>query len=146
MSHKPNRQKFLIFSTAAILLTIACTMANGVSPSIPALTPTKTASAIINTATSPAQFKPGDPTATPLGIEITDPNFIKGVEAFKAENDAEVIKLMSAVIEANPDLAPPYRYRGISYWYLGDCEAGLADLEKPCLLILIMLQPGPGAD
>ena len=131
MNYKPSCQKGIFLSALTIMLTIACNTLTRVSPSTPVPTSTKTVLVIINTATlSPMQFKPGDPTATPLGSEITDPSFIKGVEAFNAENDAEVIKLMSAVIRANPNLAPPYRYRGISYWYLGDCTAGLADEEK----------------
>ena len=60
---------------------------------------------------SPVPFKPGDPTATPLGSDITDPNFIKGVEAFKKRDYQEVLTRMSAVIEADPSLAPAYRYR-----------------------------------
>ncbi len=79
---------------------------------------------------SPSVFKLGDPTATPLGNDITDPNFIKGVDAFKAKNYQEVLNLMSAVIEADPNLAPPYRYRGAAYLSLGDCQSGLADEEK----------------
>ena len=131
MSQKPKWHKTIFISSFTILLTISCNALSRISPTTPAPVSTKTVVGIINTASlSPVQFKPGDPTATPLGSEITDPNFIKGVEAFNAENDTEVIELMSAVIRANPNLAPPYRYRGISYWYLGDCEAGLADLEK----------------
>jgi len=120
-------QKGIFVST--LIISVACNTLTGISPSSPAPLSTTTVAASISTP-SASQFKPGDPTATPLGSEITDPNFIKGVEAFNAENDAEVIELMSAVIRANPNLAPPYRYRGISYWYLGDCEAGLADEEK----------------
>ena len=75
-------------------------------------------------------FTPGNPTATPLGSEITDPNFIKGLAAYKEKHYEEVISLMSLVIEANPDLAPPYRHRGMASLYLHDCSSGLADMEK----------------
>jgi len=79
---------------------------------------------------TPVPFVPGNPTATPLGSDITDPDFIKGVEAFYNRNDEETIALMTKVINANPNLAPPYRYRGGSLGSLGDCEGGLADAEK----------------
>ncbi len=75
-------------------------------------------------------YKPGDPTATPLGTDITDPNFIKGVEAYQAKKFDDVIALMSAAIDANPNLEPPYRYRGMAHWYLGDCAGALPDIEK----------------
>jgi tetratricopeptide (TPR) repeat protein len=74
-------------------------------------------------------FKAGDPTATPLGSDITDPNFKAGVEAHAAKNYAQTVTLMSSVIDSNPNLAPPYRYRGISYWYLGRCDEALADFD-----------------
>jgi tetratricopeptide (TPR) repeat protein len=89
-------------------------------PVQPTFTPTPTIAA----------FTPGNPTATPLGSEITDANFIKGLAAYDAENYQLVIELMNEVIAAHPDLAPPYRYRGISYWNLEDCSAALADSEK----------------
>jgi tetratricopeptide (TPR) repeat protein len=41
---------------------------------------------------------------------------------------------MSAVIASNPDLAPPYRYRATSYWYLGDCPSGLSDADQALLI------------
>ncbi len=77
-----------------------------------------------------AAFTPGDPTATPQGTDITDPNFKKGVDAYNAKQYETVIDLMSAVIEANPNLAPPYRHRGMAYWYLNDCKSGMPDVEK----------------
>lgn len=83
---------------------------------------------------SPSSFKPGDPTATPLGNDITDPNYIKGVDAFYTGRPEEAIQFMSAVIEVNPNLAPPYQYRGRAYWVLQDCQAGLADEEKALLI------------
>lgn len=129
MKHKTNWQKSSAILILAILLISSCNQFYGAS-SIPAPDSQKTPPNESATTPSPSTFKPGDPTATPLGSEITDPNFIKGVDAFYADNDNEVIRLMSAVIEANPNLAPPYRYRGISYWYLGDCVSGLADEEK----------------
>jgi tetratricopeptide (TPR) repeat protein len=86
-----------------------------------------------------AAFTFGNPTATPLGSDITDPNFKKGVAAFDKAIERNgrdysdyqpVVDLMNAVIAANSELAPPYRYRGVSYWYLGDCDSALADVEK----------------
>jgi tetratricopeptide (TPR) repeat protein len=90
----------------------------------PTLTPTASATFSTNL------FKPGDPTATPLGSEITDPNYLEGLKAYKEKKYQELVRLMSAVINANPDLAPPYRYRGFAYWSLNKCENGLADVEK----------------
>lgn len=78
----------------------------------------------------PGSFVPGDPTATPLGSEISDPNFIEGLAAFKAKNYEQAVASMSAVIASDPGLAPPYRYRATSYWYLGNCASGLADADK----------------
>jgi tetratricopeptide (TPR) repeat protein len=77
-----------------------------------------------------APFTPGNPTATPLGSEITDPNFIKGVAEYGAKHYEKAIELMSAVIAVSPELAPPYQYRGQSYWYLGECASGLMDEDK----------------
>lgn len=85
---------------------------------LPSLTPT------------PYRFKPGDPTATPVGSDISDPNFIAGVASYNDGDYGDVIQLMNAVIAVNPRLAPPYRYRGMAYWYRNDCVAGLADQEK----------------
>lgn len=78
---------------------------------------------------SSGTFKAGDPTATPLGSEITDPNFIEGLAAYKAEDYEQAIQFMSAVIESNPNLAPAYRYRGMAYFSFNDCEAAMADIE-----------------
>jgi tetratricopeptide (TPR) repeat protein len=74
-------------------------------------------------------FKPGDPTATPQGTDITNPDFIQGVAAYNEKRFEDAIRFMSLVIEVEPKLAPPYRYRAMAYWYLGDCESGLPDLE-----------------
>lgn len=76
------------------------------------------------------RFVPGDPTATPLGNDITDPVFVQGVSAYQAKKYEEAIALMSRVIQANPRLAPPYRYRGMAYWYLKDCNSALDDFEE----------------
>ena len=81
-------------------------------------------------ALTPSAFKPGDPTATPLGTDITDPNFKKGVDAYNAKQYETVIDLMSTVIKTKPNLAPPYRHRSMAYWYLGDCRSGMPDVEK----------------
>ncbi|MBT3711779.1 MAG: hypothetical protein HOG15_00325, partial [Anaerolineae bacterium] len=100
----------------------------------PTWTPTPTATIPTpsedGNSTNTSAFQPGDPTATPLGTDITDPNFIEGKKAYEAGNYDEVIALMNAVIESNPNLAPPYRYRGTAYWYLGDCVSGLENHEK----------------
>jgi tetratricopeptide (TPR) repeat protein len=77
-----------------------------------------------------APFTPGNPTATPLGSEITDPNFNRGVVEYSAKHFEKVIDLMSAVITVSPQLAPPYQYRGMAYWYLGQCASGLVDEDK----------------
>jgi tetratricopeptide (TPR) repeat protein len=95
----------------------------------PSLTLTPIQDAITPTLTI-MPFTPGNPTATPLGSDITDPNFIKGVAAYDADHYEDVVTLMSIVIETNPELAPPYRYRGMGYWFLGDCASGLVDQEK----------------
>ncbi len=108
MRHKKQWQRVPAILILIVFLVSACTL----------LTPPV------------APFKPGDPTATPLGNDITDPNYIKGVDAFYADREEEVIQLMSTVIEANPNLAPPYQYRGRAYWVLQDCHAGLVDEEK----------------
>lgn len=125
MLHKNRHSTKLIFFSLLLPLIMACSMA-GATPaiqptaSLPPITPTH----------RPAYFVPGDPTATPLGSEITDPNFIEGLTAFKAENYEHAIALMSAVISSDPSLAPPYRYRATSYWYVGDCASGLEDANK----------------
>ena len=82
----------------------------------------------------PYVFKPGDPTATPLGSDINDPNFIAGVASYNAKDYTETIRLMSKVIASDPNLAPPYHYRGKSYWNLRDCVPGLADEDKALAL------------
>lgn len=74
-------------------------------------------------------FTLGNPTATPWGTDITDQNFRKGLQAYKDEDFAAVIELMNLVIQAQPELAPPYRYRGMAYWSLGDCSSATDDLE-----------------
>ena len=139
--------KKVLFLLLAIFLIIACNAVSEVpapTSSVPTFDPNwiPPTNTIVPTATvfevaevtptisSPAGFKPGDPTATPLGNDITDPNFIEGKKAYDEERFEEAFILLSAAIEANPDLAPAYRYRGSAYWYLGDCVSGLADEEK----------------
>ena len=122
MFYKTSQSKFFFFLLFTMLIpaTIACGLLQSVAPrnAVPA-----------NTAPTSA-FKPGDPTATPLGTDITDPNFIKGVEAYQAKKYNDVIALMSAAIDTNPNLAPPHRYRGMAHWYLGDCAGALPDIEE----------------
>jgi tetratricopeptide (TPR) repeat protein len=74
-------------------------------------------------------FVPGDPTATPLGTDITDPNFIQGLAAYDAKSYEETVSLMSRVIQSNPTLAPPYRYRGLAYYLLNDCNSAMNDFD-----------------
>jgi tetratricopeptide (TPR) repeat protein len=97
---------------------------------LPSPLPTPTATAVRTaTRTSPA-FRPGDPTATPPGSEITDPNYLAGVEAYWSDDFSAVIPLMQAVLEADPSLAPPHWYLGMASWSLGDCDTGLAEMEQ----------------
>jgi hypothetical protein len=105
MLYKTSRSRVLFFLLIVIFLgtTIACGLLKSAAPT--------------NSAPTSA-FKPGDATATPLGTDITDPNFVNGVEAYQAKKYDQAIALMSAVIEENPGLAPSYRYRGMAYWYL----------------------------
>jgi len=119
-----------LFIAVFLITALAC---NRTTQMIPApITSTSTpATTILNTPSpAPRSFTPGVPTATPLGTDITDPNFIKGVSEYNAKNYEEVIILMSAVIQASPNLAPPYRYRGLSFWYLKDCKSALNDFEQ----------------
>lgn len=74
-------------------------------------------------------FTPGNPTATPWGDDITDQNFKKGWQAYQDEDFATVVDQMSLVIQAQPELAPAYRHRGMAFWYLGECSQALKDLE-----------------
>jgi tetratricopeptide (TPR) repeat protein len=77
-----------------------------------------------------APFTPGNPTATPLGSDITDPNFTAGLAAYHAGQYQSAVNLMSKVIVANPKLAPPYRYRGMAYFNLNECKEGLSDINE----------------
>jgi tetratricopeptide (TPR) repeat protein len=114
--------------SATLQPTATATLSPSPTPTRPTETPTPSPTPTVHA------FTPGDPTATPLGSDITDPNYIAGVKAFDADNDKEVIRLMSLVIASNPDLAPPYRYRGLAYWDLKDCKSGYADEEKAVTL------------
>jgi tetratricopeptide (TPR) repeat protein len=109
-------------NTAAPAATLTQTATSSSTPAEPTATPSE--------AVTVNPFQPGDPTATPLGNDVSDPNFTAGVKAYKDKAYPKVISLMSAVIESQPDLAPPYRYRGLAYWYLKDCRSGMADLQK----------------
>ena len=87
--------------------------------------------------TTPAPFRPGDPTATPLGEEIDDPDYLTGKTAYWAGDDEAVLPRMEAVVERHPGLAPPHWYRGMALWRLEDCESGLAEME-----LALELEPG----
>jgi tetratricopeptide (TPR) repeat protein len=120
--------KTMIVSTADAAFTQTALHAT----SIPTTTPTfvhETSPEVTQTPSSNS-FKPGDPTATPLGSEITDLNFIAGVEAFNNQEYEKAISLMNMVITSNPNLAPPYRYRGIAYLAFNRCDDALADLDQ----------------
>jgi len=130
MKHKTNWQISFAILILAILLISSCNQFYGASPSDPLPVPTNTPPLEATATLSPPTFKPGDPTATPLGNEITDPNYINGVAALYAGEYEKGIALLSSVIEANPNLAPPYRYRAVGYGGIGDCISALADEEK----------------
>jgi tetratricopeptide (TPR) repeat protein len=83
----------------------------------------------------PNGFVPGDPTATPLGEDITDANFVAGREAYWVTKDyPQVIVLMNEVLATDPDLAPAYWYRGMGYFYMGDYPSTVADMNKALAL------------
>ncbi|HLC34537.1 MAG TPA: tetratricopeptide repeat protein [Anaerolineales bacterium] len=78
---------------------------------------------------TPKLFRPGDPTATPLGEDITHPDYLAGKDSYWAANYEEVLPLMQAVLDRDPRLAPPHWYRGMAYFQLGDCASGLDEME-----------------
>lgn len=79
-------------------------------------------------------FRPGDPTATPPGSEITDPDYLRGKEAYEATDYEAVLRYMTLVLSRDPNLASPYWYRGMAYYYLGDYQAGLKEMEQALAL------------
>lgn len=132
---------FLASATPQPTVTFTPTATADFTPSpLPTLTPTNTSrpsatllpilSDLTELAPTPAAYTPGNPTATPYGRDIADPNFSKGIDAYNAKQYETAIKFMSAVIEANPNLAPPYRYRAIANSYLERCEQGMPDINK----------------
>ena len=129
MGSKIKHSKINLGFGVAIILLAACNFfTESISPS--EKTPTSLVPDNPTATNTRVPFKPGDPTATPLGSDITYPNFINGVEAWRAGNYEESLALLTLAIESNPDLAPPYQYRGLTYWSLGNCTAGLSDEEK----------------
>lgn len=78
---------------------------------------------------TPPPFRLGDPTATPLGEDMTDPDYLAGKNSYWAGNYEEVLPLMQAVLDRDPRLAPPHWYRGMAYSQLGDCVSGLVEME-----------------
>lgn len=120
MNYKSRWLRIIPLIGLAILLINSCDLLNEVV--IPSATATAT--------NTPILFKLGDPTATPLGSEITDSNYIKGIEALNVNNYEEALVFLNSAIETNPNLAPPYQYRGLAHWALGDCVSALADEEK----------------
>lgn len=117
-----------IFLLFAVVLAgvIACNRTSQFPPA----PPVSTQSAPYNPNAISNSFVPGDPTATPLGTDITDPNFIRGLAAYEARSYEETISLMSMVIQSNPKLAPPYRYRGLASYLLNDCNSALDDFDQ----------------
>lgn len=138
----PAGLAFLASATFTPSITPTASITATPSPSLTAtMTATRRPSATLipglASPTSPptaAAFTPGNPTATPLGRDIDDVNFEKGLEAYQAKNYESAIALMSAVIDANPNLAPPYRYRAIANFYLNRCQDGMPDIEKALTL------------
>jgi tetratricopeptide (TPR) repeat protein len=110
------------------LPTATATLSPSPTPNRPTETPTPSPTPTVHA------FTPGDPTATPIDSDITDPNYIAGVKAYNANNYNETIRLMSAVITANSALMPPYRYRGLAYLAIKDCKSGYADEDKAVTL------------
>jgi tetratricopeptide (TPR) repeat protein len=114
--------------SATPLPTATATLSPSPTPTRPTETPTPSPTPTVHA------FTPGDPTATPLGSDITDPNYLAGLDAYNANNYKETIRLLSLVIKASPDLAPPYRYRGLASLALKDCKSGYADENKAVTL------------
>jgi tetratricopeptide (TPR) repeat protein len=75
-------------------------------------------------------FRPGDPTATPPGEEITDPNYLAGKEAYQAKDYELVLSLMEKVIATNPDLPTPHWYRGMALYYLGRYDEAMSEMDR----------------
>lgn len=75
-------------------------------------------------------FRPGDPTATPPGEEITDPNYLAGKEAYQAKDYETVLSLMERVLAANPDLPTPHWYRGMALYYLGRYDEAMSEMDR----------------
>jgi len=78
---------------------------------------------------TPSPFVPGDPTATPPGEDISDPDYLAGKNAYWAGDYEAVLPLMQSVLDQDPALAPPHWYRGMAYWQMDDCESGLPEME-----------------
>ena len=115
---------WLLFISLVVISGAAC--CSRLTP----LTATSTPRANPPTATvAAARFRPGDPTATPPGGDITDPNFIEAVEAYWVKDYERVIQLMENVVASDPALAPPYWYRGMALGHLDHCQEGLDDME-----------------
>jgi tetratricopeptide (TPR) repeat protein len=129
------KRNTVVYSVVLLLTAIACTSVTQIPATPTASDHTPNTPAFETPTPGTKAFVPGDPTATPLGSDITDPNFVQGVAAYDAKNYEETIALMNAVIQSNPDLAPPYRYRGLSFWYLEDCQSALSDFERALSII-----------
>lgn len=121
-------------AVAGILETVTNKPPTTTRTFLPATSTTTATPSPIPATSTPTGFQPGDPTATPLGSDITNPDFIAGLKADKAKDYEEEVRLMTAVIQAEPDLAPAYRYRGIAYWGLHDCQSGFEDENKALAL------------
>ena len=75
------------------------------------------------------------PTATPLAENTADPNFASGKAAYQRGEFEEAIRLLSAAIDADSSLAPPYLYRGAALRYLGRYDEALTDLNMALSII-----------
>ena len=107
------------FALIALLVVSLITGCSSPSPAVATRTITPTAKG----------FVPGDPTSTPLGEEITDPDFLAGKAAHAAGDYVTAIRYMKAFVADNPDSAPAHWYIGNSYFF-NDCEASFQEIEK----------------
>ena len=106
--------------TASLLFVVVLAACSPPAPPSPTQAP-ETPTAI--------PFVPGDPTATPPGEDISDPDYRSGKDAYWAGDYEAALDLMGAVLERDPSLAPPHWYRGMAYWQMDDCESGLPEME-----------------
>jgi tetratricopeptide (TPR) repeat protein len=107
----PSRPQQPLQPAASVIATASLTPSSIPATATASSTPTASPNPTETTTPKPS-FKPGDPTATPLGSDITNPDFVAGLKAYHANDYQEAIRRMDAAILANPYLAPAYHYRG----------------------------------